>query len=115
MHNLTEVDQAVLVSIAAGFVSGLLHNVMHKMQKLIVKNKDITLKKTIVECIFLGCTMAIILGVLTFTLISVTYIPIKEIVQVIVIIAISFGIVGLITEKQFEILYSKIFSKPQND
>ncbi|MBF2022785.1 MAG: hypothetical protein IGR93_22510 [Hydrococcus sp. C42_A2020_068] len=111
MHNLTEIDQAIGIGISAGFVSGVVYGAIDEVSELLIKSREISLGNTIRKCIVLGCTMAIILGVMTFAFISITSIPIQIITQVIVVVAISFVVVGLFAGKVFEMISSKIFSQ----
>jgi Mg/Co/Ni transporter MgtE len=109
MHDLTEIDQLIIVCIIAGFISGALSAITDDISKLLIKNQRIKMRNMISKSIFSGFAMGLFLSSINFAFVSFfTTISTEELVRTSISSAISLifapiiaNLLGLISSKLF--------------
>ena len=109
MNNLTESDIIVMISIVLGFLSGIVFALTDSSIELIFKKNKMSFINSVRLCIYLGITMAIVFGVMTFASISIDPTSIQQLNRMNINMAIIFG---LFTPVLFKIVsFIFIFSR----
>ena len=113
MSITTEVEQLVVVSISAGFLSGILSVVIADILGALTKNKKIEFKNSVSKSLLGGLTMAILLTTLIFVLYFMSVISTRELTQYTIGFAIIIMFIPIFTDL-LVMFFSKIFSQSHN-
>ena len=110
MNNLTESEQIVLISIVLGFLSGIVFALIDSLLELIFKKNKMSFIKFVRLCIYLGITMGIVFGVMTFASISIDPTSIQQLNRMNINMAIIFGLFTPVLFKIVSFIFSREYS-----
>lgn len=107
MLNLTELDQSVLISVAVGFLGGVLSGAADDVSEFFIRDRRVDIGNTVRKYVLSGATMGIFLGVMIFAVASISTTPIQELTR----IAIASSIALVISPVLVKVISSRFFSQ----
>ncbi|MGF1486978.1 MAG: hypothetical protein ACFBSE_07685 [Prochloraceae cyanobacterium] len=109
MPDLTEFQQSILIGIVAGFLSGIFLGILDYIYaKFVQKNQDIELTEVVFKSLFIGLSLAILLGIMVWIEVnfSTSILSISQINKSTIILAIVLPIINFIVDKLLGLLAS---------
>ena len=109
MPDLTEFQQSILIGIVAGFLSGVFLGILdYSFARFIQKNKALNLTEVVLKSLFIGVSLAIILGIMVLIEInfSSSILSISQINKSTIILAIVLPLINFTVDKLLGLLAS---------
>jgi len=99
--HLTESNVSILIGIGAGFLSGIFLGLLdYSYAKFIQKNTQQNLNELVLKSIFIGISLAILLGVMVFIEVSTSSIlSVSQINQSTIALAIVLPLINFVVDK----------------